>query len=60
MFLYHQSVFSTPRFSRLIEIAPPIALGKFYLQIRGGEYKKSRIMRAYRRAREFTWHPEKR
>ena len=41
----------------LIDLAPPIAFGKFYLMVRESQYRKSRVMGAYRKAREFSWEP---
>ena len=60
MFLYHQSVLSTPRFNALIEKAPPIPFARLYLKLRRNQYKESRIMGAYRKAQEFYWHPKNR
>ena len=59
MYLYHLSVLSTPRFNALIEIAPAIPFARMYLKMRRNQYKESRVMRAYRKAREFYWHPKK-
>ena len=59
MFLYHQSVFNTPRYSALIETAPPILFGRMYLKLRRNQYKESRIMGQYEKAQSFYWRPKK-
>ncbi len=58
MFLYHQSMFNTPRFSALIEIAPPIPFARTYLKVRRNQYKESRIMGQYEKAQSFYWRPK--
>ena len=58
MFLYHQSMLNTPRFTELIEIAPPILFGRMYLKVRRNQYKESRIMGQYEKAQSFYWRPK--
>jgi hypothetical protein len=58
MFLYHQSYYNTPRYSVLIELAPPIAYTKSYLRARRSQYERSRIMGQYEEALKYYWHPK--
>jgi hypothetical protein len=55
MFLYHQSLYNTPRWSVLIETLPPIAFAKVYLGGRRNEYAPDRIMGQYEEAMEYLW-----
>lgn len=53
LFLYHQSTFNTPRWTKFMEHAKAIPLAKEYLRVRRDEYNAGRIGRNQARADKY-------